>query len=750
MKFNLGEWVTKPGVTTYNCEQIRQVKLSADGKEVYLFAVPYRADTRSMDGPAQEIVITSPQADMLRLQTVHFKGDRRKYPEFDIDDRKCTLTFAERDNEITVSSGNIRLVIQKRDPCSFTYYYGDRKLTNIGSRYGSAMLSFVSTPDGPYMRGQLQVDVGEKIYGLGERFTPFVKNGQVVETWNEDGGTSSDISYKSIPFYLSSRNYGVLVNESGPVSFEVCSEAVTKVQFSVPGQRLDFIVIGAPDRKGVLTRYTSLTGRPALPPAWTFGLWLTSSFTTSYDEKTVSSFVDGMADRNIPLSVFHFDCFWMRENEWCGFEWDKEMFPDVEGMLARMHQKGLKICVWINPYIGQKAAAFNEAAEKGYLLKRPNGDIWQWDMWQAGLAVVDFTNPEAVQWYKDHLRRLMRQGVDCFKTDFGERIPTDAVYYDGSDPQWMHNYYTYLYNKAVFEVIQEVKGKDEAVLFARSATVGGQKYPVHWGGDCDSTYVSMSESLRGGLSLCLSGFGFWSHDIGGFEGTAPADLYKRWLAFGLLSSHSRLHGSNSYRVPWLFGEEAVDVCRYFARLKNTLMPYLYTKALETHETGVPMMRAMMLEFDDLGCEDCDRQYMLGDAILVAPVMREDGMVDYYLPKGTWTHLLSGETAVGGGWNRGQYDFFSLPVFVRENTILPVGAHADRTEYDYADELTLRIYCLAEGATAQRMVCDIHGNIILTASAERTGDVITVRLAGKSDSVCVEQIGTDCKVLVEKQ
>ena len=750
MKFNLGEWVTKPGVTTYNCEQIRQVKLSADGKEVYLFAVPYRADTRSMDGPAQEIVITSPQADMLRLQTVHFKGDRRKYPEFDIDDRKCTLTFAERDNEITVSSGNIRLVIQKRDPCSFTYYYGDRKLTNIGSRYGSAMLSFVSTPDGPYMRGQLQVDVGEKIYGLGERFTPFVKNGQVVETWNEDGGTSSDISYKSIPFYLSSRNYGVLVNESGPVSFEVCSEAVTKVQFSVPGQRLDFIVIGAPDRKGVLTRYTSLTGRPALPPAWTFGLWLTSSFTTSYDEKTVSSFVDGMADRNIPLSVFHFDCFWMRENEWCGFEWDKEMFPDVEGMLARMHQKGLKICVWINPYIGQKAAAFNEAAEKGYLLKRPNGDIWQWDMWQAGLAVVDFTNPEAVQWYKDHLRRLMRQGVDCFKTDFGERIPTDAVYYDGSDPQWMHNYYTYLYNKAVFEVIQEVKGKDEAVLFARSATVGGQKYPVHWGGDCDSTYVSMSESLRGGLSLCLSGFGFWSHDIGGFEGTAPADLYKRWLAFGLLSSHSRLHGSNSYRVPWLFGEEAVDVCRYFARLKNTLMPYLYTKALETHETGVPMMRAMMLEFDDLGCEDCDRQYMLGDAILVAPVMREDGMVDYYLPKGTWTHLLSGETAVGGGWNHGQYDFFSLPVFVRENTILPVGAHADRTEYDYADELTLRIYCLAEGATARRMVCDIHGNIILTASAERTGDVITVRLAGKSDSVCVEQIGTDCKVLVEKQ
>ena len=597
------------------------------------------------------------------------------------------------------------------------------------------------------MRGQMQVDVGEKLYGLGERFTPFVKNGQVVDMWNEDGGTSSEISYKNIPFYLSNRNYGVLVNEAGPVSFEVCSEAVTKVQFSVPGQRLDYVVLGAPDRKGVLTRYTALTGRPALPPAWTFGLWLTSSFTTSYDAATVSRFVDGMAQRDIPLRVFHFDCFWMRENEWCGFEWDREMFPDVEGMLARMHEKGLKICVWINPYLGQKAAAFEEAAQKGYLLKKPDGDIWQWDLWQAGLAVIDFTNPEATEWYKEKLRGLMRQGVDCFKTDFGERIPTDVVYHDGSDPVWMHNYYTYLYNKAVFEVIQEVKGEAEACLFARSATVGGQKFPVHWGGDCNSTYVSMSESLRGGLSLCLSGFGFWSHDIGGFEGTAQPDLYKRWLAFGLLSSHSRLHGSTSYRVPWLFGEEAVDVCRYFAKLKNTLMPYLYAQAVETHETGVPMMRAMLLEFDDLGCEDCDRQYMLGDALLVAPVMREDGTVDYYLPQGVWTHLLSGETVSGSGWRTDRYDFFSLPLFVRENTILPVSTRNDKPDYDYTDGLTLRVYQLADGAEALRTVCDQDGRQVLTAKAVRNGNTITVTLSGAFEGVKVEQVGTDCQLTV---
>ncbi len=749
MKFHYGEWLMRPGVKTYNCEQIRQVRLSEDGREVRLFAVPYRQDDRSLDGPAQEISVSSPQPDMLRLRSVHFKGVRRKMPRFDLEDRRCPLEVCEDAETLQIASGQLRLLIHKKPPCTLTYYYGDRKLTNVGERFGSAMLSYVEAPEGPFMSCQLQVDVGEKIYGMGERFTPFVRNGQTVDIWNEDGGTSSEISYKNIPFYLSSNSYGVLVDDTGPVSFEVCSEAVTKVQFSVPGHALDFILIGAPDRKGVLERYTALAGRPALPPAWTFGLWLSSSFTTDYDERTVMGFVDGMKERDIPLRVFHFDCFWMRENEWCGFEWDRDMFPDVEGMLARLHEKGLKVCVWINPYLAQHSAAFDEAAEKGYLLKRPDGDIWQWDLWQAGLAVVDFTNPDAVKWYQDKLRRLMAQGVDCFKTDFGERIPTDAVYFDGSDPQRMHNYYTFLYNKAVFDVIREVKGEGEAVVFARSATVGGQRFPVHWGGDCNSTYVSMAESLRAGLSLCLSGFGYWSHDIGGFEGTAPADVYKRWLAFGLLSPHSRLHGSGSYRVPWLFGEEAVDVCRRFTKLKNRLMPYLYALAAENSRTGVPVMRAMLLEFDDPGCEELDRQYMLGDALLAAPVMRENGTVDYYLPHGTWTHLLSGERAEGTGWRRESYDFFSLPLFVRENTILPLGGRDDRPDYDYTRDLTVRLYAMADGGQAERVVCDTAGAPVLRLSAARTGDEITVTVRGKAPGLRLEQIGTDCRLTVDE-
>lgn len=412
-------------------------------------------------------------------------------PSFELNDEASALAIEQNETGLCVSSGEMTLEIAFR-PCAFRFFYRGKRVTAVGDRFGSPMLSYITTNEGPFMRGQLEVGVGEKVYGLGERFTAFVKNGQTVDIWNEDGGTSSEIAYKNIPFYLTNRGYGVLVNDPGPVSFEVCTEAATKVQFSVPGEKLDFLVIGGGDAKGVLRAYTALTGRPALPPPESFGLWLSSSFTTSYDENTVMRFVDGMAERKIPLSVFHFDCFWMKEGEWCGFDWDEDMFPDVTGLLERLHSRRLKVCVWINPYIGQKSRTFNKAMEKGYLLCRPNGDVWQWDRWQPGCAVYDFTNPECRAWYKEKLKALMRQGVDYFKTDFGERIPTDVRYFDGSDPVRMHNYYTLIYNRVVYEAICEERGEENACLFARSATVGGQQFPVHWGGDCNSTYPSMA------------------------------------------------------------------------------------------------------------------------------------------------------------------------------------------------------------------------------------------------------------------
>lgn len=744
MKFTRGYWLNKPGVENFDCVQIREIKVE-EGR-VYLYSVPYPQDERGMGGPVLEMEISSPGPDIIRTEAWHFKGSAKKVPEFELCTVDTPLKVEEFDSGISITSGDTSLRITK-SPASFTYYYKGKKLTNVGDKFGHSMISYMQTPEGPFMRAQLDLDIGEKIYGLGERFTPFVKNGQAVDLWQEDGGTCSEISYKNIPFYLTNRGYGVFVNSPGPVSYELCSEVVTRAQFSLPGEKLDFMVIGGGEPKRVLNNYTALTGRPALPPAWTFGLWLSTSFTTNYDEETVNQFVNGMAERDIPLHVFHFDCYWMAENEWCNFTFDSKMFKDAPGMLKRLKERGLKICVWINSYIGQKSPLFKEAMEGGYLLKRPNGDVWQWDLWQAGMGIVDFTNPEAWKWYQGKLRTLLDMGVDCFKTDFGERIPTDCVYYDGSDPEFTHNYYTYLYNKCVFELLEEYKGKDEACLFARSATAGGQKFPVHWGGDCSSNYLSMSESLRAGLSLCCSGFGFWSHDISGFEGTAPADVYKRWAAFGLLSSHSRLHGSNSYRVPWLFDEESVDVVRRFTKLKCALMPYLYTKAVEAHTQGVPMMRAMVLEFPgDIACGELDRQYMLGESLLVAPVFTKEGDVDYYLPEGSWTRLFTGERVQGGRWVHEVHDFMSLPLMVRENSMVPVGCNYDDVEYDYSKGL--RIYLGDITDEAQCDVVDMNGDKFLTVTAKNEGGKVTVHFEGKAENLKLIYEGKELEVSPE--
>ncbi|MFF1574771.1 alpha-xylosidase [Leifsonia sp. NPDC058292] len=688
MKFTDGFWQTREGVTPLYAAEAYDI---VAGEECLTVTAPTKVIERrgdTLNRPTLTVTVTSPLPNIVGVRVEHFTGVAEKVA-FDLARETGHATVVVDEKTGVLRTGDLTATVAHGAPWSLTFAANDRVLTSSGHK---SLGHMEVAGEGPYTHEQLALGVGELVYGLGERFGPLVKNGQVVDIWNADGGTSSEQAYKNVPFYLTNRGYGVLVNHPGHVSYEVGSESVERVQFSVPGESLEYYLIYGPTPKQILERYTALTGRPASVPAWSYGLWLSTSFTTDYDEATVTSFIDGMAERDIPLSVFHFDCFWMREFNWCDFEWDPRTFPDPEGMLARLHDKDLRVCVWLNPYIGQRSPLFAEAAEAGYLVKLPNGDVWQWDLWQAGMGLVDFTNPDATRWYQDHLRRLIAQGVDCFKTDFGERIPLGVEYFDGSDPERMHNLYTQLYNEAVFEVLQEARGKGDAVLFARSATAGGQQMPVHWGGDNTSSYESMAETLRGGLSLALSGFGFWSHDIGGFEGTPDPGVFKRWTAFGLLSSHSRLHGSSSYRVPWAFDDEAVDVTRTFTKLKLSLMPYLYAAGREATLTGTPVMRPMQLEFpEDPAVGYVDRQYLLGADLLVAPVFSATGEVEFYLPAGRWTNYLTGETVDGGGWRRETHGYESIPLYVREGAVLPIGGRDDRPDYDYRDGLTLRVY-----------------------------------------------------------
>lgn len=598
MKFTNGYWMIRDGVDALYAREAYELAADATTESLNVLAptsvVRGRYDTLNL--PTFNVDITTPAEGVIRVCAEHWQG-ATEYPGFPLNadepGNRDYVTVQANGNgdgevgvngaDVTLTTGGLTVKVVKGAPWNLTFIGEDGKVLteSAGKSLGRFKLGaesnvtaqpvseFGVTMDGSardesdvFIAIQLHLSVGEDVYGLGERFGAYVKNGQSVDIWNEDGGTASEQGYKDIPFYMTSNGYGVLVNNRGHVSFEIGSENT---------------------------------------------------------EATINSFIDGMAERDIPLAAFHYDCYWMREFHWCDFEWDKRFFGDIESTLKRLHE------------------------DKGYLVRKPNGEVWQTDFWQAGMGLVDFTNPAAREWFKDKIKALLNQGVDAIKTDFGERIPRDVVWYDGSPKLSMHNWYTQLYNQAVFEAIEETYGKGNACLYARSATVGGQQQPVHWGGDCESTFNGMAQSLRAGLSLTSSGFGFWSHDSGGFEGAFPDPaVYKRWVAFGMLGSHSRLRGSTVYRVPWLFDEEdekngvalvpgqtAVDVVREFTKLKLELMPYVYQLGLQPHVNGTPVMRSMFVEFpDDPACRTLDRQYMFGPSMLVAPVFTYSGEVSY--------------------------------------------------------------------------------------------------------------------------
>lgn len=749
MKFTNGMWRAKTGVTLNWMGNVERLDVQ-DEKVDLLLTKPqnHRGDT--LNSGTLTTTVRSPIEGTTAVKFSHWTGEEDLGPHFALNESPSTPKIKhDKGKSLQYSTGSLDLCINTTpNNLGFTYSQNSKKLTGHSFR-SVGWVANTDTPsydvsEGLYAESQnfilleLDLSVGEKIYGLGERFGAFVKNGQTVDIWNEDGGTSSELTYKNIPFYISSRGYGVFINNPGRVMLEVQSERTTRVNIAVQGESLEYVIISGPSPKDILNRYTALTGRPALPPAWSYGLWLTTSFTTSYSEETVTGFLDGFKQRNIPLSVFHFDSFWMKSFTWCDFTFDDENFPDAKGYISRLKSRGFKICVWINPYIAQASPLFAEGKKNGYFITRADTvrpTVWQWDNWQAGMAVVDFTNPAACEWYAGHMRRLMDLGVDSFKTDFGERIPFNpkkVKYHDGSDPVRMHNFYAYLYNKTVYEAM-EGHGKD-ACLFARSATAGGQQFPVHWGGDCESTFEAMAETLRGGLSLGLSGFAFWAHDIGGFEGLPDPALYKRWVQFGLLGSHSRLHGSSSYRVPWIYDEvkfpgedEACSkVLRESVERKFTLLPYLLRAAFEGNQRGTPVMRALFLEFGDSDPNvwNIDTQYMLGDSLLVAPVFCKSGEVTFYVPltggkgQARWRSYFDWtKTYEEGRWYTETHGFDTLPLLIRPGSVLAVNEGLKEPTGDVLAGLTIWV----NGPLGQ----DKAVEIVETSDVKRVSKTITV-------------------------
>ena len=530
------------------------------------------------------------------------------------------------------------------------------------------------------MNAVMELAPGEKIYGCGESFQSFNKRGEKVVLWTDDAnGTQNETMYKPIPFYMSSRGYGVFMHHSTPISVDFGKYYSSINSMMIGDDELDlFFFIGEP--KEILDEYTDLTGKAPMPPLWSFGFWM--SRITYFSEADGREVVKNLRKYKIPSDVIHFDTGWFGVDWRCDYTFPVDRFPDPEKMLTDFKKEGFQVCLWQLPYFTPQNTLFPELVNNGLAVKDAKGNIPYED------AVMDLSNPATIQWYQDKIAGLLNQGVAVIKVDFGEAAPANGLYHSGRTGFYEHNLYPLRYNKAVADITKDITGYP--FIWARSAWAGSQRYPVHWGGDAATSDNAMAATLRGGLSFGLSGFSFWSHDIGGFVTAAPEDLYRRWTPFGMLSSHVRSHG-NPPTEPWEYGEDFMNVFRESDNLRYQLMPYIYSQAKHSSENGLPMVRALFVEHpEDAGTWLVDDEYLFGEDLLVAPLFESGNTRDVYLPAGEWIDYQSGKT-YQGGWHQLSAGEVPVILMVRSGAAIPLAKLAQTTQDIDWTQIELKVF-----------------------------------------------------------
>jgi alpha-D-xyloside xylohydrolase len=526
---------------------------------------------------------------------------------------------------------------------------------------------------------------GEKIFGCGESFTGLDKRGQKLVLWTDDAcGVESGLMYKPVPFFMSNRGYGMFIHTSTPMTLDFGHSFSGVNSLMVGDDELDlFVFLGTP--KEILDEYTKLTGKSPLPPLWSFGLWM--SRCTYNSETQVLDIAAKLRAEKIPCDVLHLDTGWFETDWQCDYEFSPTRFPTPEKMLADLKSDGFRVSCWQLPYFVPKNKLFPELVEKNLVVRDGKGNLPGED------AVLDFSNPKTVEWYQNKLAGLLKLGVSAIKVDFGEAAPENGIFADGRSGFYEHNLYPLRYNKAVADITKKITG--DSLIWARSAWAGSQRYPLHWGGDAESTDAGMAAELRGGLSFGLSGFSFWSHDVGGFTANSVAamdkNLYARWLAFGLLTSQSRCHG-DAPKEPWLYGDEFMAKFRAMDQMKYKLMPYVYAQAKDSSEHGLPMVRALFVEFPgDPGSWNVDDEYLFGASLLVAPLLHENETArDVYLPPGNWIDYQTGRN-YSGGWQKIAAGEIPEIILVRDGTVLPRIALAQSTSQMDWSKIELAVF-----------------------------------------------------------
>ncbi len=537
---------------------------------------------------------------------------------------------------------------------------------------------------------------GEKIFGCGESFTSLDKRGQKIVLWTDDAnGIQNQGEYKPIPFFMSNRGYGMFLHTTTPITLDFGHDFSGVNSMMVGDDELDlFVFLGTP--KEILDEYTQVTGKSPLPPLWSFGLWM--SRCTYNAEQQVRDIAGKLRVNKIPCDVLHLDTGWFETDWQCDYEFSTTRFTDPKKMLADLKADGFRISCWQLPYFVPKNKLFPELVEQNLVVRDAKGNLPYED------AVLDFSNPKTVEWYQGKLANLLNEGVSAIKVDFGEAAPNDGIWANGRTGFYEHNLFPLRYNKAVADITKKVNGDN--IIWARSAWAGSQRYPIHWGGDAESTDDGMAAELRGGLSFGLSGFSFWSHDVGGFTATAvdnmDKDLFARWLAFGMLSSHSRCHGI-APKEPWLYGQEFMDKFRAIDELKYKLMPYVYAQAKDSSDHGLPMVRALFVEFpNDPGSWNVDDEYLYGSQMLVAPLLRAgETSRNVYLPPGAWIDYQNGK-AYPGGWQKIEAGEIPEIILVRDGSVIPHIALAQSTAQMDWSKIELKVFA-KDATTAKGLI-----------------------------------------------
>ena len=585
----------------------------------------------------------------------------------------------------------------------------------------------------------------EHIYGFGESYGRLDKRETNQNLWIQEGfSNASPATYKRAPFYVSTRGYGLFVNTSNAIRYRVGDLEHTALSAIVDDTNLfDCYVIYGPTLQEILPRYTAVTGQPAVPPKWSFGLWMARiSYST---QKQVEKVAADLRQHKIPCDVIHIDTDWY-ENDWeCDLKFSKSKFPTPSDLTARLREDGFRISLWQWPNMVLTSSMYKEGAANGYLVKKKNGQPYHFTGFAPDAGLIDYSNRETVEWVKEKFRNLFRQGVAAIKTDFGEGAPPDGIY--SSVPgESMHNLYPLLYNDAVFDVTEEMVGKGKGIVWSRSAWAGSQRYPVHWSGDGVARYEDLACVLRAALSFGLSGFPFYSHDVGGFSGLPSPELYVRWAQLGMFGSHVRCHGAPP-REPWAYGEEAERIFRQYDELRYRLLPYIYSEAVICGRTSLPMMRPLVLDYqDDPNTFTIDDQYLFGRNLLVAPILDETSRRRVYLPSGEWVDYWSKETVNGDRWLTVEAALDIMPLYVKAGAILPYGPKVQYVNELPLDPLTLEIY--KPGELGNYTIHD-EDRADIEVSYRRDGNRLFVDVTETPGKVEVVVVGAELEIVLNR-